>query len=195
MAWAYIGLTTAFSLGSRIVMQWKSPELAAEHGKFSQNEGIKAWDKVLMPLILIITIVMLIVAGLDRRFEWSPNLPVWIYTAAFATTALGYSLSTWAMLVNRFISPLVRIQRDRGHVVVTSGPYRFVRHPGYAGAAATSVATPLLLGSLWALVPAALAICLLIVRTALEDRTLQEEMEGYHDHTARVRFRLLPGLW
>jgi len=195
MAWVYVGLTTAFSLGSRIIMQWKTPELIAERGQFEQKEGIKPWDKVLMPLGIIVAIVMLIVAGLDKRFEWSPNLPLLLHITAFVITALGYSLGTWAILVNRFFSAVVRIQRERGHVVVTSGPYQYVRHPGYAGTVVTSLATPLLLGSLWALIPAALAVCQLIIRTTLEDRTLQEELEGYHDYAARVRYRLLPGVW
>jgi protein-S-isoprenylcysteine O-methyltransferase Ste14 len=195
MAWVYVGLTTAFSLGSRIIMQWRTPELITERGQFSKKEGIKPWDKVLMPLGIIVAIVMLIVAGLDKRFEWSPHLPLLLHITAFVITALGYSLSTWATLVNRFFSAVVRIQRDRGHTVVSSGPYRLIRHPGYAGTVVTSIASPLLLGSLWALIPTALVVCLLIIRTALEDRTLQEELEGYHDYAARVRYRLLPGVW
>ncbi len=195
MAWVYVGLTTAFSLGSRIIMQRKNPELIAERGQFSKKEGIKPWDKVLMPFGVIVAIVMLIIAGLDKRFEWSPNLPLLLHINAFVITALGYSLGTWATAVNRFFSAVVRIQRDRGHTVVSSGPYRLIRHPGYAGAVVTSLATPLMLGSLWALIPAVLAVCLIIIRTALEDRTLQEELEGYHDYAERVRYRLLPGVW
>ena len=195
MAWVYVGLTAAFSLGSRIIMLWKTPDLIAERGQALDKEDTEPWDKVLMPLGIIVATVMLIVAGLDKRFEWSPNLPLLLHITAFVITALGYSLGTWATLVNRFFSAVVRIQRERGHVVVTSGPYQYVRHPGYAGAVVTSLATPLLLGSLWALIPAALAVCQLIIRTALEDRTLQEELEGYHDYAARVRYRLLPGVW
>jgi len=195
MAWVYVGLTTAFSLGSRIIMLWKTPDLIAERGQFSQKEGIKPWDKVLLPLNIIGPTVMLIVAGLDKRFEWSPNLPLMLQITAFVITALGYSLSTWATLVNRFFSAVVRIQRDREQTVVTSGPYRLIRHPGYAGAVVNSLAIPLLLGSLWALVPAVLVNCLLIVRTALEDSTLQQELDGYRDYAGRVRYRLLPGVW
>ena len=195
MAWVYVGLTTAFSLGSRIIMQWKTPELIAERGQSLDKEDAEPWDKVLMPLGIIVAIVMLIVAGLDKRFEWSPNLPLLLHITAFVITALGYSLGTWATLVNRFFSAVVRIQRDRGHTVVSSGPYRLIRHPGYAGTVVTSLAPPLLLGSLWALIPAVLVVSLLIIRTALEDRTLQEELEGYHDYATGVRYRLLPGVW
>ena len=195
MAWVYVGLTTAFTLASRIAMHWTTPGLMAERGRSLRQEGIKPWDRVLMPLGIIVAIVMLIVAGLDKRFEWSPNLPPLLHIGAFVITALGYSLSTWATLANRFFSAVVRIQRERGHVIVTSGPYRLLRHPGYAGAVVSSLATPLLLGSLWALIAAALAVCQLVIRTALEDRTLQEELGGYQDYAARVRYRLLPGVW
>ena len=195
MAWVYIGMITAFTVGSRIIMLRKNPDLIAERGQALDKEDTEPWDKVLMPLGIIVAIVMLIVAGLDKRFEWSPNLPLLLHITAFVITALGYSLGTWATLVNRFFSAVVRIQRDREHTVVTSGPYHLIRHPGYAGAVVTSLATPLLLGSLWALIPAALVVCQLIIRTALEDRTLQEELEGYHDYAARVRYRLLPGVW
>jgi protein-S-isoprenylcysteine O-methyltransferase Ste14 len=169
--------------------------LAAERGQSLDKEDIEPWDKVLMPLNIIAPTVMLFVAGLDKRFEWSPNLPLMLLITAFVITALGYSLSTWATLVNRFFSAFVRIQRDREHTVVTSGPYRLIRHPGYAGALFTSLAIPLLLGSLWALIPAALVVCLLILRTALEDRTLQEKLDGYREYAGWVRYRLLPGVW
>jgi protein-S-isoprenylcysteine O-methyltransferase Ste14 len=195
MAWVYVGLTAAFSLGSRMMILWKTPDLAAERGQGLDQEGIEPWDKVLMPLGMIVATVMLIVAGLDKRFEWSPNLPLSFHSAAFVITALGYSLGTWATVVNRFFSSVARIQLERGHAVVTAGPYQYVRHPGYAGAIVTSLTTPLLLGSLWALVPAALAVCQLIIRTALEDRFLWDELEGYRDYATHVRYRLLPGVW
>jgi protein-S-isoprenylcysteine O-methyltransferase Ste14 len=195
MAWVYVGLTTAFSLVSRIIMLWKTPDLAAERGQASDKEDAEPWDKVLMPIGIIVATVMLIVAGLDKRFELSPKLPLLVHITAFSTIALGYSLGTWATVANRFFSSVARIQRERGHVVVTTGPYRYVRHPGYAGAVVTSLATPLLLGSLWALVPAALTACQLIIRTALEDRFLQDELEGYHHYATQVRYRLLPGVW
>jgi protein-S-isoprenylcysteine O-methyltransferase Ste14 len=195
MAWVYVGLTTAFSLGSRIFILWKTPDLAAERGQASEKEDTEPWDKVLMPLGIIVATAILTVAGLDKRFEWSPNLPLLLHSTAFVIMALGYSLGTWATVANRFFSSVARIQREREHVVVTTGPYQYVRHPGYAGAIVTSLATPLLLGSLWALIPAALTVCQLIIRTALEDRFLQDELEGYHDYATQVRYRLLPGVW
>jgi len=195
MAWIYVGLTAAFSLASRILILWKTPDLAAERGQASGKEDTEQWDKVLMPLGIVLGTVMLIVAGLDKRFEWSPSLPLWLHGIAFVITVLGYSISTWATVANRFFSSFARIQRERGHVVVTTGPYRYVRHPGYAGAIVSSLASPLLLGSLWALIPATLAFCQLIIRTLLEDRFLQDELEGYRDYATQVRYHLLPGLW
>lgn len=196
MAWVYIGMTTAFTVGSRIIMLRENPDLITERAEFLDKGDTKSWDKTLMPLVAILgPIVMLIVAGVDMRFGWSPKLPLTIQVTALIITALGYFLGVWATVVNKFFSAVVRIQRERGHAVVTSGPYQYVRHPGYTGGIVANFATPLMLGSLWALVPAVLVNCLLIVRTALEDSTLQEELEGYRDYAGRVLYRLIPGVW
>jgi protein-S-isoprenylcysteine O-methyltransferase Ste14 len=109
--------------------------------------------------------------------------------------AIGYAVATWTMSVNRFFSGVVRIQKDRGHTVVADGPYRYVRHPAYATGIISNLATAVALGSLWAIVPAFLNVCIAIVRTALEDATLQDELEGYRDYSQKVRYRLLPGVW
>ena len=114
---------------------------------------------------------------------------------ALAAAALSMALVTWSMASNRFFSSYVRIQKDRGHVVASGGPYRYVRHPGYVGMLGFGLATPLILGSVWALIPAGLTLVVVVVRTALEDRTLQRELEGYQAYAQRVRYRLVPGLW
>lgn len=137
----------------------------------------------------------LIVCGLDVRFGWRPEIPLSIQIVAFVLMALGSLLGTWAMSVNRFFSGVVRIQTDRGHTVVTDGPYRFIRHPGYAGGVVANLTGPLALGSVWALIPSALVVLLTVVRTALEDKTLREELPGYQEYTQRVRYRLLPWVW
>jgi protein-S-isoprenylcysteine O-methyltransferase Ste14 len=108
---------------------------------------------------------------------------------------LGLALFSWAMFSNTFFSSAVRIQQERGHAVCNTGPYRFVRHPGYVGAILQSLVMPLMLNSLWAFIPAGLAVLLMVVRTALEDKTLQEELQGYTEYAHRVRYRLLPGVW
>ena len=122
-------------------------------------------------------------------------MPPAIQIAALVIAALGYALGTWSMAANAFFSTVVRVQEDRDHAVATAGPYHYVRHPGYAGSFAFELATPILLGSLWALVPGGLAALLLVIRTALEDRTLHNELDGYEAYAKRVRYRLLPGLW
>jgi protein-S-isoprenylcysteine O-methyltransferase Ste14 len=107
----------------------------------------------------------------------------------------GYALGSYALIENRFFSGMVRIQADRGQQVVSSGPYRWVRHPGYAGALWSYLAMPLFLDSAWAYLPVVFLTIVLVIRTALEDRTLQDELQGYRDYTKRVRYRLLPGVW
>jgi protein-S-isoprenylcysteine O-methyltransferase Ste14 len=196
MGWIYVGMTTAFSMGSRIIMFRKYPDLIADRAKLSDKDDTKSWDKTLAPLVAILgPTVMLPVAGLDMRFAWSPNLPLVLQVTGLVITALGYSLGVWATAVNRFFSSVVRIQQERGHSTITSGPYRYVRHPGYAGGILVNSAMSLVLDSLWALIPAVLVNCLLVVRTALEDRTLHEELVGYSDYAGRVCYRLLPGVW
>nr|NIN68360.1 isoprenylcysteine carboxylmethyltransferase family protein [Anaerolineae bacterium]NIN98447.1 isoprenylcysteine carboxylmethyltransferase family protein [Anaerolineae bacterium] len=107
----------------------------------------------------------------------------------------GYALGVWAIASNAFFSQIVRIQKERGHRVATGGPYRFVRHPGYVGTILVGLAAPIMLGSLWALIPGGAVALLFILRTALEDQTLLGELEGYGTYAGRVRYRLLPGVW
>jgi protein-S-isoprenylcysteine O-methyltransferase Ste14 len=115
--------------------------------------------------------------------------------AALAVILASYAFSSWALIENRFFSSVVRIQKERDHQVVSSGPYRWVRHPGYAGALWLYLATPLFLDSVWAFIPAVLLMAVLVIRTRLEDRTLQEELDGYREYAQRVRYRLFPGIW
>jgi len=191
MAWVYIGIVV---VGSTIAALIIDPELIAERSQF--KEGIKGWDIVLATLMArVIPLATLIVTGLDVRFGWSTQIPLALQIAALAIMVLGLLWANWAMVSNKFFSAVVRIQRDRGHTVVSSGPYRVVRHPGYAGGIIFNLATPLILNSLWAFIPAVLTVCITVVRTALEDRTLQDELDGYKDYAQRVRYRLLPGVW
>jgi protein-S-isoprenylcysteine O-methyltransferase Ste14 len=138
---------------------------------------------------------LVIVAGLDHRFGWSAVFPLWLIVLGIFLIALGYAFSLWALVENRFFSGVVRIQTDRGHVVCDSGPYRIVRHPGYAGNILPLLGIVLALSSLWTLIPAAVALVIAVIRTALEDRTLQEELPGYKEYARRVRYRLFPGIY
>ncbi len=196
MAWVYVVITVIMTVGSRLLLLRRSPDLVAERAGYAEKKDAKAWDRVLMPLIAIYgPTLILVIAGLDRRFGWPPELPMWIEIAGVVLLVLATAFSTWALLVNRFFSGVVRIQHDRGHTVVTEGPYRWVRHPGYVGGVVGDLAIPLMLGSLWALVPGLLTASLVVLRTALEDRTLQAELPGYAEYCQRTRYRLLPGVW
>jgi len=159
-------------------------------------QSAKAWDKVLAPLMaLSVSFPPVIVAGLDHRFGWSPVFPLWLIVPGFLLIALGYAFAAWALAENRFFSSVVRIQTDRGQVVCDSGPYRFVRHPGYAGNMLALPGMALALNSTWTLVPAAVALVIAVIRTVLEDQTLQDELPGYRDYARRVRYRLVPGIY
>jgi protein-S-isoprenylcysteine O-methyltransferase Ste14 len=189
-AWAYLGVGVGILVINASVLP---PELIAERGQI--KEDTKGWDRLLAPLLILPTLGTLIVAGLDERFGWSPQLALAIQVIALAFFALAQGLFSWAMASNKFFSGTVRIQEERGHAVASGGPYRYVRHPGYVGYIMSWIATSLALGSLWALIPAGLVMCLMVVRTALEDKTLLEELDGYPDYAAQVRYRLLPGVW
>jgi protein-S-isoprenylcysteine O-methyltransferase Ste14 len=199
MAWAAIGVQVGIMVVNTLVILPKNPELIAERGQIKEN--VKGWDKLLAVLIIPLALGVWAVAGLDERFGWLPQLaadrarPSAIQVVALVLMALGQGLFSWAMASNEFFSTSVRIQEDRGHAVVTGGPYRYVRHPGYVGYVVFTLATPLILGSLWALIPAGLVALAMIVRTALEDETLLKELDGYKDYATRVRYRLLPGVW
>ncbi len=194
--WVYVILTLGVSFISRFVLIRKHPDLITERAHFTESEGIKAWDKRLVVWVaIVIPLVFMIIAGLDKRFGWSPEIPLPWQLAAFAIFVASFSLTTWALIVNQFFSSVVRIQTERGHTVVNSGPYRFVRHPGYIGAIVAWLVSPILLGSVWSFVPVAILTVLYVVRTALEDRTLQQELPGYADYAQRTRYRLLPGIW
>jgi protein-S-isoprenylcysteine O-methyltransferase Ste14 len=136
-----------------------------------------------------------IVAGLDQRYGWTDGLPLVVQITALTLCVLGYALVVWATASNSFFSQIVRKQSERGHAVVTGGPYHYVRHPAYAGAILYELAVPVLLGSWWALVVSGLGVVLLVLRTALEDHTLQAELMGYVDYARQVRYHLLPGIW
>jgi protein-S-isoprenylcysteine O-methyltransferase Ste14 len=195
-AWVFALLIVAAGIGSHVWAERRHPGLLAERARSADASGVKPWDKVLAPLMAIsISFPLVIVAGLDHRYGWSPAFPVWLNSLGFVLIAAGYVFGARAMAENRFFSGVVRIQTDREHAVCDSGPYRIVRHPGYAGNALPLPGIALALSSLWTLIPAAAALVIIVIRTALEDRTLQEELPGYADYARRVRYRLVPGIY
>jgi protein-S-isoprenylcysteine O-methyltransferase Ste14 len=194
--WAYALLFAAAGIGMRLWAERRHPGLMAERAQLSRAPGIKSWDKLLSPLMaLSLGLPLFVVAGLDHRFGWSPDFPSWLNILGLVLAAAAYGFVGWAFLENRFFSAVVRIQSDRGHVVCDTGPYKMVRHPGYSGSVLSPFAMALALGSVWTLIPAAAAVVIAVVRTALEDRTLQNELPGYRDYAGRVRYRLIPGIY
>jgi len=196
-AWAYVAMTLVVLISSRARLIYKNPDLAQERAASAdQKEGVKPWDKILMPLTAIyLPLISWVVAGLDERFGWSPDLPDIIQVIALVVIFLGSLIGSWAMITNRFFSSHVRIQTDRGHTVVNTGPYRIVRHPGYAGGIISWLAAPVFFSSYWVIIPTILAAICSFLRTKLEDRTLQEELPGYKKYALEVPYRLVPGIW
>jgi protein-S-isoprenylcysteine O-methyltransferase Ste14 len=195
-AWAYVGMSLLVLVSSRVVLILKNPELAIERSQAHNKENVKDWDRYLMPLTAIIgPLLSWIIAGLDQRFGWSPDLPDGIQLIALVVIFLGSQLGSWAMIVNKFFSSHVRIQTDRGQMVVKDGPYTFVRHPGYAGGLLAWLAAPVFFSSYWVGIPTILVMILNIIRTTKEDQMLLEELPGYDEYAREVKYRILPGIW
>jgi protein-S-isoprenylcysteine O-methyltransferase Ste14 len=186
--WAFFGL---------VVVVW-AIGLAAMDRRLLQERmspGPGGTDRRLRFVVVPFFAGLLVVAGLDAgRFHWS-HLPSWGQILALVALAAGYGLSVWAASVNRFYSPVVRIQADRGHQLITSGPYARIRHPGYAGSLLAILASGPALGSWWALLPAFATVVLLLRRVRIEDRYLHDHLDGYSAYARHVRYRLVPGLW
>lgn len=189
--WIVLGLFLAqLIINTALLKRW-SPGLIQE--RMHPGPGVKPWDKVVLPFFGAEMLGIFLVAGLDHRYGWSP--PLGLTGPAVVMHVVGATFFTWAMVANPFFSKVVRIQEDRGHRVIRTGPYQMVRHPGYLGFLIQWASVPAILNSLWALVPYFLTTVTLIVRTYLEDETLAKELPGYLDYRREVRFRLLPGLW
>jgi protein-S-isoprenylcysteine O-methyltransferase Ste14 len=195
-AWVYSLMIVAAGVGGRIWAESRHPGLLAERQDIEKIQSSKGWDKVLAPLMaLSVSFPLVIVAGLDHRYGWSHAFPLWLNVLGFILISFGYTFASWALAENRFFFSTVRIETNRGHVVCDSGPYRIVRHPGYAGNIPPLLGIVLALGSVWTLIPATMALIIAVIRTSLEDRTLQEELPGYWDYARRVHYRLIPGIY
>ena len=213
-AWVYLIVGLSGTLIATPIMLRTNPEVIAERAEIKENT--KGWDKTFGRYLMIVTLAMLVVAGLDQRFGWSDHLfgwsdhlfgwsdhlfgwsygfPLGLHIIGLVLYAIGIALFFWSLVSNKYFSRYVRIQKERDHAVVCTGPYQHIRHPGYSGLLLSILGTPLLLGSWWAIIPALLTAGGFMVRTSLEDQTLQAELDGYEEYTRRVRFRLLPGVW
>jgi protein-S-isoprenylcysteine O-methyltransferase Ste14 len=191
--WVYMTMYACVTVIGVLVVPFDQ-ELIDERTQI--KEGVKEWDKRITVIgSILYPLAIFIVAGLDARNIWSPPVPLALQFTALIVAAVSNLISIWATVVNKFYGRFVRIQKERGHFVIDEGPYQYIRHPGYLGQIIFSITSAIALASLWALIPSSLFAVLLIVRTALEDRTLQDELGGYKEYAARVRYRLLPGVW
>ncbi|HEX4171137.1 MAG TPA: isoprenylcysteine carboxylmethyltransferase family protein [Acetobacteraceae bacterium] len=191
--WIFIAVLVAAFGVSALLLARVNPMIYRARSRF--QPGTKKWDLMLLAVLFPAFISEIPLAALDAgRMGWS-DVPLWVVLISYILLIGGIVLAAWAQAVNPFFEPGVRIQKERAQRVITSGPYKFVRHPGYSAAIAMFIGIPLALASWWALLPAALAIVLLVLRTGLEDRLLEAELSGYADYVRRTRYRLVPGLW
>lgn len=194
LAWIFIGVATAIVVLDALVLIPISPDLLGERSRY--QEGAKIWDQFLSRWMATFgPLTIWIVSGLDFRNSWSGQLPSWVIVVSIGLVFLGGLFVLWAMAANRFFVGMVRIQTERGHKVISAGPYRYMRHPGYLGSIFYILFTPLALGSLWGVIPALITVGVIILRTYLEDKTLVDELDGYQAYTHQVHFRIIPGLW
>ena len=192
-AWGVLGVMALWIIATAAVILRTNPDLLAE--RLGPRKGAKRWDTAILSIVGLLQLARYIAAGLDQRYDWTGGISLAFQLAALAVCVLSYALVVWATASNTFFSQVVRIQTERGHTVATGGPYRFLRHPGYFGAILYELAAPILLGSWTALLISSVSAALLVLRTALEDRTLQAELPGYTEYARRVRYRLLPSIW
>jgi protein-S-isoprenylcysteine O-methyltransferase Ste14 len=192
--WIYTGLVVIYQIVSTVVLARVNPELLNERGTVVKA-GTKTFDKVWVAIVPIFTFGNLVLMGFDAvRFQWSA-MPFWLtYVGVFMFVFIA-PIATWAMAVNKFFEWTVRIQDDRQQYVCTTGPYGIIRHPGYAGLIASLLAYPFILGSWWGFLPNGILILIIFIRTALEDRTLQNELPDYAEYAQKVKYRLIPLVW
>jgi protein-S-isoprenylcysteine O-methyltransferase Ste14 len=193
--WTFFGASFVHYAVSTAVQYKLNPELLVHRLK-RKREGSKLWDEILMRVSnLVVLIAIPVIAGLDiGRFQWS-DLDVQFAVLGFAFFMTSTVLINWAMAVNQHFEPTVRIQKDRDHKVISSGPYRIVRHPGYLAGILYTLSIPLIIGSVLTFIPVGSYTLLFIIRTSLEDSTLHEELDGYSEYAKQVKYKLVPGIW
>jgi len=191
--WIFVAVLVIGFAASGLALAKVNPVIFRARSRF--QPGTERWDLLLVAVILTAMIATIPVASFDAgRAHWS-TVPLWLVAIGYAALLGGIAVTAWAQAVNPFFEPGVRIQSERHQRVIDTGPYRFVRHPGYSAAVAMFLGISLALASWWGLVPATIASVLLAIRTAWEDRLLHDKLPGYSDYAGRVRARLVPGIW
>ena len=193
-AWIYVGLVSIYQVISTVVLARVNPQVLNERGTVTKA-GTKAFDKVYIAVYPLLSFGSLVIMGFDAvRYQWSV-MPFWLTFIGIFIFVSVAPVALWAMAVNKFFEWTVRIQNDREQYVCTSGPYGIIRHPGYTGLIMTLLAYPFILGSWWGFLPNLVLIFIIVIRTALEDRTLQKELPGYREYAQKVKYRLIPLIW
>lgn len=190
--WLFLLSGLAVDLKDRFAM---SADLKAERDSMGSREGSQRWDKLLAMVRFALQCLALVLSGLDHRLGWSHQVPVCMQVAAFLIIMGGYTLRGWAQTHNRFFSSIVRVQTDRGHNVCSTGPYAWIRHPGYCGSIMIYLAMPIMLGGYWAICAVIPMVALWEARAVWEERLLKEKLQGYEEYMRRVRYRYVPGVW
>ncbi len=193
-AWLFIGLYGGCTAAAALLFAPRHPEVVAARSHMRRSEAPR-WDQVIATAWAILSVAVPAVAGLEYRLHGPAAWPIAVVVIGSAGLVLSYALVVWAMSANPFFETMVRIQRERGHVTVSSGPYAYIRHPGYVGSVSLVLMMPLIFRSPWAFAPALIGTAAILARTALEDRFLQAQLAGYADYARRVRYRLVPGIW
>jgi protein-S-isoprenylcysteine O-methyltransferase Ste14 len=191
--WLFVGLVAFSLVTNAFIVRVKNPVLRQERWK--ERADSKSFDRTIAYVYLSMLLAMTLIGGLDNgRFGWS-SLPEWSAPVGVLLHVLGQLPMLWAFSTNPHLETTVRVQKDRDHKVISTGPYRFVRHPMYLGLILMLVAWPLVFGSAWAYVPALVALVAYLIRTELEDRTLRRELPGYVEYARSTRYRLVPFVW
>lgn len=194
MFWGYLALNAIPALVATVVVYRHSPDELKDQTK--PRSQANTADKLTVPIFLVALLAHWILAGLDvGRYHWSDSVPLLLQIVGLIGVAAGFSLVAWSTIVNRFYSPSVRVQEERNQQVITAGPYRIIRHPGYIGWLLYFTFTGPALGSWLSMLPALLLVAAVIRRTIIEDKMLQRNLDGYADYAQRVRYRLIPGVW
>jgi protein-S-isoprenylcysteine O-methyltransferase Ste14 len=193
-AWAFLAAIAVLGLTGGLWLAKTDPALLAERMRPMMQQDQPAADKKFMLVFGFVALVWFLAIGLDVRFH-GPRVPLPLQALGWAMLLLSLGFIMWVMRENSFAAPVIKLQTERGHRVVSSGPYAWVRHPMYSGTVLFFVGVPLLLGSWWGVAMSPLFIVLFAIRAGIEERALIAGLPGYADYTRRVRYRLVPGLW